>query len=802
MGKNPPKTGLIFSDPGKTLSGMIDLQALVQKCEKIRTVEFCEIITDHQVDSLFQAVKDPIAENRVDRLIWVGRFSSSQQRALEKRLTDAGLNPYMNEWCDLSRQSFGDDRESEKTRFNKALTLIKMSLARVKLLEPLEPQEIPCSESVVVIGGGISGLHAASAFIERGKQVHLVEKQSGVGGKVGLLSRFYPLQCNPQCGIEYVLKSLRNSDKLTVHTLSSPTAVEGAAGNFSVRIQSQPRYVDPDRCNGCGVCTDVCPVELPVSLDAVQDEPPFQTGKGIGSLMKAMRKAIHPPVPYPFPEAYLIEREACPTDCRKCAEICPTEAIHLEEQPAIEQEINAGAILVTTGWDAYPLSRLSDYYGYGQYPNIIGNLEMEQLLLHGGKGADVPLSASDNESPTVGFVQCVGSRNSDHLSYCSSVCCSATIKQIKQLKMLRPNAKCIVYYQDMRCAGFEEDLYQELRSDSDVLFVRGFPRITETDPNDGRMSLVIEDTFSGKPIDSRLDLLVLAGGMQPSEGGLEFAELSGLPLNRHKFFSGHYQCYPEESQRTGILTAGCARGPMNVSQSIESTGRAILKALNFLEGTISISPTYPVVNLTKCDQCKRCVEDCPFSCYQLNEKGFPELDLGKCRQCGNCMGVCPLGAISLNHFTMKQMASQIEVLENSFLGHETPIVMAFLCENDAYVAACTAIDKGLDVPINVVHIKVPCAGAVNNALISDALSLGVDGVLIAGCKDEQCHYVRGNELVRKRSGDLADKLKSMMIDAERVLSVGIEIHEAEKYVAVLKEYIESLTALGPNPFKI
>lgn len=802
MGLNPPKIGLIVSDPGDILSGIIDLQALKKKCEKIRGVEHCVLLTDFKSESFLIAAQKPLAEKQIDRLIWIGRFTVKQKCTLEKKLEKSGLNPYLNEWSDLTSQSFGKQEASEEARFKKALTLIKMAVARAKLLEPLETEEVPNSESAVVIGAGISGLHAASALIERGKQVHLVEKESGVGGKVGLLSRFFPLQCNPQCGIEYALKSLRTSEKLTVHTLSKPTSVEGTAGNFSVSINTRPHYVDSNLCNGCGKCADVCPIEIPLWENVIQDEPPFQNEMGIGTMLKETQKAIHLPTPYPFPETYLIERDKCPADCKKCLEVCPVEAINLDEQIDLKQNLDAGALLVTSGWDAYPLSKLRDYYGYGLLPNIIGNLEMEQLLLQMTKRSDIQLQAIDSGPLAVGFVQCAGSRNKDHLSYCSSVCCSATIKQIKQLKSLHPGAKCTVFYQDMRCFGFDEDLYQELKSESDVLFVRGFPRVNESDLIDGKMNLTVEDTFSGLPVNTEIDLLVLAGGMQPSSGGLEFAELSGLPLNKHRFFIGHYQCYPEESQRTGILTAGCARGPMNVSQSIESSGKAAIKALNFLESTTSIAPTYPVVNEAKCDQCKRCIEDCPYDCYRQNEKGFPVPDLKKCRQCGNCMGVCPVSAISMNHFTIKQLANQIEILENSFLRHEEPTVLAFLCENDAYVAACSAIDQGLDVPINVIQIKVPCAGAVNNALIADALSLGIDGVLIAGCKDEQCHYVRGFDLVQKRSGDLGDKLGTMMIEPERVRSEGIEIHESDRYVSLLNEYIEKLTKLGPNPFKI
>jgi heterodisulfide reductase subunit A/quinone-modifying oxidoreductase subunit QmoB len=433
---------------------------------------------------------------------------------------------------------------------------------------------------------------------------------------------------------------------------------------------------------------------------------------------------------------------------------------------------------------------------------VIGNLEMEQLLSKMSKGLNNLAAPPIKEMTSVGFIQCVGSRNTLHLSYCSSVCCSATLKQIQQLKTLRPDVTCIVYYQDMRCPGFEEEIYEQIKNMDDVLFVRGFPKIINS-PTDGtKITAVAEDTFSGQPVKTDHDLVVLAGGMQPSAAGNEFADISGLPLNSSKFFSGHYQCYPEDSQRTGILTGGCARGPMNVSQSIESANRAAMKALNLLEGSIFIDPTYPIVDKTKCDECKRCVEECPYACYGYDEKGFPEPDLSKCRQCGNCMGICPLGAISINHYTIKQVAAQVEVLENSFLEYDDPIVLAFLCENDAYLAAKSALDLGLNLPLNVIFMKVSCAGVVNNAVIADALALGVDGVLIAGCQDGQCHYVRGNELVRKRSGDLREKLTTMMIEPERVRSECIEIQDAERIVSILKSYIEDLETLGPNPFKI
>ncbi len=245
---------------------------------------------------------------------------------------------------------------------------------------------------------------------------------------------------------------------------------------------------------------------------------------------------------------------------------------------------------------------------------------------------------------------------------------------------------------------------------------------------------------------------------------------------------------------------GACRGPMNVAQSIESSSRAVVEAMQFLGGTMRVEPAYPVVDKTKCDKCKRCMEDCPFSAFFFDAEGFPAPDLGKCRQCGSCMGTCPLIAISLRHFTIKQTAAQIQAIKPSSMGREEPFILAFLCKNDAYHAAKAAA-ASRDIAPNVCFIKVPCAGSVNNALLADALSFGIDGVLVAGCRDGECHYVRGSELARTRSGDLSDKLKKMMIEPERVRFETIEVRDSGKYAELLDVYIESLRALGPNPFK-
>ncbi len=799
MSKAVPKIALLLWDPGGRLARALDLEALVQKLARAKGVARCEISGDLWSEDFLVSLKEDLAAGHMDRILWVGRFTPDQMRVLEGELHPAGLNPFLHHWCDLEEQGIllaGIDRN---VRNRKALLLLEMGLARTRLLEPLEPLELPATDAMLIIGAGAAGIHTAVSLADLGKRVYLVEKESGVGGKVALLSRFYPRLCDPHCGLQHALDRLEASNLVEFHTLATVKSLDGSPGNFEARIEQRPRYVNEWRCNGCGECAMVCPAEAPSAQEAPRDLFPHASAwKKITELLQPGRKAIHPAYPMAFPRAYVIDREHCPAGCRECEKACPAQAIELD-QTSEEKVLGVGAVLVTTGWDPYPLAQVAEF-GYGRHPRMISNLEMEKLL-----GAEVSGPSSPGFSlqdlNEVGFIQCVGSRDERHQKYCSSVCCSATLKQALAFKELSPEANCYVFFMDLRAPGFNEELYRRAR-DLGVIFIRERPTDVKLDEETEKLNIRVNDPILGRPIRADLDLLVLAGGMAPAQETPDLARVLNLPQNQYGFFESHQQCHPEESQRTGIYVGGCAREPMNVSQSIESAHLAAMKALKYLQGSVRIAPTYPVVDKNKCDQCKRCVEECPFSSFIFDEKNFPTPDLARCRQCGNCMGVCPLGVISLRHHTIQQMAAQVEAVNPAFMGESEPVILAFLCENDAYPAARSAVELGLPVLPNVIFIKVTCAGAVNNAVLADALSLGIDGVLIGGCQDDQCHYVRGSQLVRKRSGDLGEKLRTMMIEPGRVRFESLEIRQSQKYVDLLQAFTEDLKAMGPNPFKI
>jgi heterodisulfide reductase subunit A-like polyferredoxin/coenzyme F420-reducing hydrogenase delta subunit len=453
--------------------------------------------------------------------------------------------------------------------------------------------------------------------------------------------------------------------------------------------------------------------------------------------------------------------------------------------------IIAGAVILATGWEPFDPTPLTEY-GYGRLEQVITNLDFEKRSREQKQFLD--------QSKKTAFIQCVGSRDERHLPYCSDVCCMVSIKQALLLKEADPDNEVYIFYNDIRTPGEYEDMYRQART-SGIKFIKGIPSEVRQD-GQGKIGVSVFDTIAGERTEVAVDLVVLATGMKASRGTTELKNTIGLVTNKYNFIESHLQCHPLDSQREGMFTAGCCRAPMDVSRSIESAGAAAAKALRYLQDEITVSPDYPVVDILKCDRCKRCMEECPSKAYSFDEKGFPKVDSLKCRVCGICMGSCPLGAISLGELSIEQLSGMLDVLDKSYLGDDEPVILGFLCKNDAYRAADDAGLKGIRYPSNMISIMVPCSGAVNSMIVSEAISKGVDGVLIAGCPDSQCHYIQGSALAKTRLADVSNKLKDMYIEPERVRFASISRDEPEKFAETIKEYVEELKKLGKNPLRI
>lgn len=415
------------------------------------------------------------------------------------------------------------------------------------------------NESILVVGGGISGLTTALEAAEVGYDVYIVEKNPYLGGRVAQLHQYFPKLCPPNCGLEINFRRLRRNPRIKFFTCAEIEKISGQKGDFDVTVKMNPRFVKPE-CTACGDCVTVCPEER-------QNEFNYGLDK---------TKAIYLPHAFAFPMKYLIDREACPgTECGKCLEVCKYNVIDLN-MAAETVHLKVGAVVYATGWKPYDAAKIS-YYGFGRHQNVIANVMLERLAVPNGPTEGRIVRPSDGKDPeTIAFVQCAGSRDENHQAYCSQICCLATLKQITYIRENNPNAKIYVFYIDIRALGKYEDFYTKVAQDEKVVFIKGkVGEITE-DPATGDLVLETEDQNAGKTVKQTVNMVVLATGMAPSTLDDQ------IPSELAAYDAGSFVI--SDLAVTGVGGAGCARKPMEVSATVRDATAAALKAIQATVG--------------------------------------------------------------------------------------------------------------------------------------------------------------------------------------------------------------------------
>ncbi|MBN1598882.1 MAG: hydrogenase iron-sulfur subunit [Bacteroidales bacterium] len=468
-----------------------------------------------------------------------------------------------------------------------------------------------------------------------------------------------------------------------------------------------------------------------------------------------------------------------------------------------EVKIQVGSIVTSMGWEPYDANKLS-HLGYGKYENVVTNIEFETLIK---SNPDIQLPKN------ILFIQCAGSRDKDHLPYCSDYCCSTTLKHAKYIRELNPESSVFVIYKDIRTPGLSEEFYKEVQKDNQVFFTKG--TVSDITPENNQLKVTVKETLLGDDISVKVDMIVLATGMTPAgteDMNLTYRLGKGLPKLKYNFSDSHFICFPYETRRTGIYAAGAVRAPMDVASCLEDASGAMLKAIQCIEATKrgeSVHPragdkTYPELYMDRCTDCKRCTEECPFGTYDETEKGTPLVNPSRCRRCGICLGSCPERVISFSDYSINSVSAMIKAVEIPDEFEEKPRILVFVCENDAYPALDMAGSKGLKYSPYVRIIPVRCLGSVNKVWISDALSCGYDGILQIGCKpgdDYQCHFIHGSELTQTRGENIQETLTTMMLEPERIKTEFIEITDYYRIPDIINSYVETIEDIGPNPFK-
>jgi quinone-modifying oxidoreductase subunit QmoA len=415
----------------------------------------------------------------------------------------------------------------------------------------------PRSQTILVVGGGIGGVTAALEAAEAGYPVVILEKSPTLGGRVAALNRYFPKLCHPTCGLEINYQRIKKAPTLRVYTMASVAEVKGKSGDFTVTVKTTPRFVKPN-CTACGDCAKVAETKVANAFNYGMDQV----------------AAAYLPHEMAFPMRYVIDPSVVGTpEGEKIKASCKYGAIDLEEKEG-SFELNVGAIVWATGWQPYDANKLTAYR-YADLANVVTNVEMERLASHDGPTHGKILRPSDGAAPKrVAMIQCAGSRDYNHLAYCSRICCLASMKHAAYVREQYADAEVDIYYIDIRAHDKLERFYQRLKSDPQVRFVKSKPARIEVGEN-GNPMVCGENTLTREIYAESYDLVVLATGMQPSLS-IEKPECV-LPFDEYGFV------IPDE-EGSGMAVAGVASGPLDVSMTAQSATAAALKAIQAVRG--------------------------------------------------------------------------------------------------------------------------------------------------------------------------------------------------------------------------
>jgi len=630
---------------------------------------------------------------------------------------------------------------------------VRMAVTRAQKGDLPEPYQLETiNKNILVMGGGIAGLTAAIEASKAGYKATIVEKADVLGGKaLGWREMFptkYPYTELEAPNIEQMVSDATADSNITVKTGSEVARIGGAPGEFNVTIKAAGTKSEWD-----------APAKV-----AVDEQDLIEKGE------------------MEDPNAGL--------------------KVYTEANPDGEM---FGAVVLATGWTPADVSEY-EHLGYGKLKNVVTNAEFEKLAKEG----KVPAR--------VAFVQSPGAGEDDKdFPYCNSVTSMVALKQARYVREDNPDGQAYILYQHMRTPGNTELFYKGMQQEDGVFLTKA----AVTGVEEGGDGLVVHaaDTLLGEDLDLNVDMVVLAAGMVPTtvdEPTINLAYRQGPAFLDLDLFDGYadsnFICFPYETRRTGVYTCGGVRKAETMEETIDDATGAALKAIQCVESAnrgVAVHPrsgdmTYPDFFFQRCTQCKRCTEECPFGALDDDEKGTPLPNPTRCRRCGTCMGACPERIIGFSDYNVDMIGSMVKAIEVPDDDEDKLRIIVFVCENDAYPAIDMAGMHRHKMNRLVRFIPVRCLGSVNMVWIKDAMSAGMDGALLMGCKygdDYQCHFVKGSEIANKRMENIGETLGTLGLEPERCSVRQIAISDYDKIPAIIDEFVEEIIELGPNPFK-
>jgi heterodisulfide reductase subunit A len=776
--ESEPRIGLYVCHCGLNIAGVVSPEALTVEGQNLPEVAVCR----HHLYTCSEAGQAEILKDikrlQLDRVVIAACSPKFHEVTFRRLLKEAGLNPYLLEMVNIREHCTWVHGAEPEAAQDKALDLMRMGLAKVRLALPLQDREVPMTRQALVIGGGPAGLRAALDIADAGFPVTLVEREPILGGMANRLHRTFPHGETALSLINPLMAAVALHPGIQVLTQSEVTEVSGHLGNFTVTVRETLPLVG-ENCNRCGSCAEVCTV-------AVSE----------AAAVGRSRAAIYLPAPHAFPGRYVVDLEHC-SRCGDCVAACPVQAISLEEGER-EHKFNVGSIVVATGFTPFDPAG-SRYEDWAALPGVITTVDLERLLdPRGPTQGNITLGEASGAIRDVAFLLCVGSREEEGNRYCSRVCCPTALKQALELKERLPEARIRIYYRDIRTIKKEwEALYTRAR-EAGVLFLRGSVSEMAASPDGGLIIRAFDETFQ-VPTEDRVDLAFLAVGMVPGKGAV-LREVLKLPVGPDGFFlEAHPKLKPLETVLDGIFLAGACQGPKDLAESLTQGSGAAAKALALLaHETITLDGLVARVNPEACVGCGECAKACPFQAMKMvgeGKKQKAQVVTAACKGCGVCAGACPSGAVIPAGFTDEMILAQID---EALLESPEQKILAFCCNWCSYAGADFAGVSRLAYPPQVRIIRTMCAGRIHPKFILHAFEQGAGQVLVSGCHPPgDCHYVSGNLRAQERVEKLRPKLAKKGIDPSRLRLTWISATEGRAFQQVIQEMANELEETSP-----
>jgi heterodisulfide reductase subunit A2 len=654
---NAPRIGFYVCHCGHNIASLVDVEE-VQKY--VATLPGVVISRDYKYmcsDPGQELVQSDIKELKLNRIVVASCSPLLHEHTFRVAVEKAGLNPYFFQMVNI-REDVSWVHDDRKAATQKSKDLARAAVQRVFFHKALEKKTVPINPAVLIVGGGIAGIHAALTIANAGKHVYLIEREATIGGHMAMFDKTFPTLDCAACILTPKMSAVRSHKNITLWTYSEVEKVEGFVGSYNVTVKRKPRYVIEELCVGCMDCIDAC----------IYKEAKYPDEFNLGL---SKRKPIYIPFPQATPQVVLFDPDTCidfkKGKCKKtCIEACDRNAIDLKQKEKFE-EIQVGTVIISTGFKTFD-PKLSPQYGYGKLPNVYTSLEVERLVNASGPTGGEVVTRDGKTPKSVGIIHCVGSRDEKTHKWCSRVCCMYSLKLAHLIKE-HTGAEIYNFYIDMRTPGKGyEEFYDKLMQEG-VHFIRG--RVAEvTDwalipEEENRLTIRVEDTLVGTVRRIPVDMVVLAVGMEPREDANVIRRLFNISCSTEGFYlERHPKLAPVSTFTDGIFIAGACQGPRDIPDSVAQAGAAAAEALSLISaGSIELEPNTAMILQEYCSGCKSCIPLCPYSAISFKEdtkKAF--INEALCKGCGTCVAACPSGSIIQNLFEDDQIFSEIDGL--------------------------------------------------------------------------------------------------------------------------------------------